>query len=293
MSDLILEADLHLRQPALIAGFMGWTDAAEASSRVVGFLRDTLHATRAGAIRGNDYYDLSSARPRVVIRGGVLRGLQYPGTTIYSWRNPRENGRDLLLLEAVEPNLRWPAYTEAVMDLVTRCDVHVLYSLGSLFDSVPHTRPPHISMAVAQAELRRTIDQLGVSPVSYEGPGSIHTMLLESCRARHLPGASFWGHVPAYAQLSWYPQVTLALLETVCNLLDVPIDLQELRSRAAQVDELLDQLVAADGDLARQVHDLERQHDKEEPPASLPSADAILRQVEELLRSAKLDDEHE
>ncbi|MDB5076839.1 MAG: hypothetical protein JWO42_3018 [Chloroflexi bacterium] len=290
MSDLILEADLQLQQPALIAAFTGWPDAVEASSRVVSFLREKLEATRVGTIRSDGFYDFASARPRVNIRGGVMRGLEYPGTIIYSWRNPEGPGRDLLLLEASEPNLRWPAYVDAILDLVTRCDVQAVYSFGSLFDGVPHTRPPHISMAVAQPELRRSMARLGLSPVNYEGPSSIHTALLDGCRTRRIPAANFWGHVPAYAQLSWNPRITLALLETVLALLEMPFDLQELRNQATQVDDLLDRLVEADSDLQRQVRGYERRHDKDAPTGSLPSADAILSQVEEFLRSSQEDD---
>jgi proteasome assembly chaperone (PAC2) family protein len=114
--------------------------------------------------------------------------------------------------------------------------------------------------------------------------------LLEGCQNQRIPAASFWGHVPAYAQLSWNPRVTLALLETVLALLEMRVDLQELRNQADQVDELLDRLVEGDSDLQRQVRGYERRHDKDAPTGSLPSADAILSQVEEFLRTTH-DDE--
>jgi proteasome assembly chaperone (PAC2) family protein len=177
-----------------------------------------------------------------------------------------------------------------VMELIKRFDVRAVYSLGSLFDGIPHTRPPRISMAVAQPELRRSLAALGLSPVNYEGPSSIHSALLEGCQNQRISAASFWGHVPAYAQLSWNPRVTLALLETVLALLELRVDLQELRNQATQVDELLDRLVEGDSDLQRQVRGYERRHDKDAPTGSLPSADAILSQVEEFLRTTH-DDE--
>jgi proteasome assembly chaperone (PAC2) family protein len=255
----------------------------------VDYLREKLGATRIATIQSDGFYDLSSARPQVVIRGGVMRGLEYPCTTIYAWRNPQDRGRDMLLLVGVEPGLRWPVYVDTVLDLVARCEARAVYSLGSLFDGVSHTRPPRVSMAAAQPDLRRSMGRLGLSAVNYEGPGSIHTALLDGCRKRNIPAASFWGHVPAYAQLSWNPRVTLALLETVLALLEMPLDLDDLRNQAAQVDDLLNRLVEADGDLQRQVHGYERRHDKDAPSGSLPSADAILSQVEEFLRTSQED----
>jgi proteasome assembly chaperone (PAC2) family protein len=291
MSDLILDIEPTVRHPVLLASFTGWCDAMEVSSRVVGFLRDTLHAGRIGSIRADDYYDLASTRPRVVLLGGVLRSLQYPGTTLYAWRNPKDSGSDLLLLEAAEPNLRWTAYVTAIMELVRQYEVEAVYSFGSLFDGVPHTRPPRVSLAVAQGGFQRTLAHLGLVLIHYEGPSSVHTALLHACRGQRIPAASFWGHVPAYAQLGWNPRVTLALLETVLGLLHLDLDLQDLRDQADQVDALLDRLVESDTDLRQQVDNYEQQYDRETRSEGLPNADAIVSEVEEFLRGSREDGE--
>ncbi len=291
MSDLILDLEPSVKRPVLLASFTGWCDAMEASSRVVGFLRDTLHAGRIGSIRADDYYDLASTRPRVVLVGGVLRSLQYPGTTLYAWHNPQEGGRDLLLLEAAEPDLRWTAYTTAIMELVRQYEVEAVYSFGSMFDGVPHTRRPRVSMAVAQGGLQRTLAHLGLALIHYEGPSSVHTALLQACRGQRVPAASFWGHVPAYAQIGWSPRVTLALLETVLGLLHLDIDLRELREQSDKVDALLDRLVESDAELQQQVDEYERRYDKETRTESLPNAESIVSEVEEFLRGSREDDE--
>jgi proteasome assembly chaperone (PAC2) family protein len=291
MSDLILDADPLLRRPVLLASFTGWSDAMEVSSRVIGFLRDTLPAARIGSIESDDYYDMANTRPRVVLKGGVLRSLQYPGTTLYGWRNLQGSGHDVLLLEAAEPSLHWPAYVATIMELVKRCEVEAVYSFGSLFDGVPHTRPPRISMAVAQAELRRTFAHLGLTLIHYEGPSSVHTALLQACRSQQIPAVSFWGHVPAYAQLGWNPRVTLALLETVLGLLHLDLDLQILRDQATQVDELLDRLVESDTDLQQQVHTYQQNYDRETPSEGLPNADSIVSEIEEFLRGSHESDD--
>ncbi len=156
---------------------------------------------------------------------------------------------------------------------------------------VPHTRPPRVSLAVAQGGLQRTLAHLGLVLIHYEGPSSVHTALLQACRGRRIPAASFWGHVPAYAQLAWNPRVTLALLETVLGLLHLDLDLRELREQADRVHQLLDRLVESDSDLQQQVDNFEQQYDKEAPSEGLPNADAIVSEVEEFLRGSREDDE--
>ncbi len=293
MSELILEEPLTLRRPVLVAAFAGWPDAAESSTRAVDFLRVVLDAGRAGAIAPDGFYDLTSTRPTISVRRGVVRGLEYPGTTLYAWHNEDSGGHDLLLLQGHEPSLRWPAYVEAVLEVVTRCDVQMIYSLGSLYDGVPHTRAVRTSMAVAQPELRRAMERLSLAAVNYEGPGSIHTAILDACRQRNVPAASFWGHVPAYAQVNWNPRVSLALLEVLLSAIELPFDLAPLRGKAAQVDDLLDRLVAADEDLQRQVRIYEQRYDGETSPAALPSAETILSEVEAFLRGGQQEPDQE
>jgi proteasome assembly chaperone (PAC2) family protein len=177
------------------------------------------------------------------------------------------------------------------MELVRRYEVEAVYSFGSMFDGVPHTRPPRVSMAVAQGGLQRSLAHLGLELISYEGPSSVHTALLQACKGRRTPAASFWGHVPAYAQLGWNPRVTLALLETVVRLLKLNLNLQELRDRAEQVDELLNRLVQSDADLQQQVYSYERQYDEQAQPESFPNAESIVSEVEEFLRGSHEDGE--
>jgi proteasome assembly chaperone (PAC2) family protein len=287
MSELILDSTIRLRRPALIAAFSGWSDAVEASTRAIDFLRTTLGAVRVGEIPPGDFYDMTSTRPHIAVRAGVMQSFAYPTATIYAWNNADRKGPDLVLLESAEPSLRWPDYVGMVNELLIRCNVRGVYMLGSLFDGVAHTRPPRVSMAVAQQELRRRLARFGATPVDYEGPGTIHTALLEGCARQGVPAASLWGHVPAYAQVSWNPRTTLALLEIVLQAIELPLNLDTIRGQAAQLDALLDRLVESDDDLRRQVEEYEQRHDQDATASSLPSAEAILSEVEEFLRGGQ------
>jgi proteasome assembly chaperone (PAC2) family protein len=287
---LVLKGSLNLRRPAVVAAFTGWPVAADAASRTVDALREMLGARPAGHIEGEDFYDLSTNRPIVAVRRGLARASRYPTTAIHAWQSPDDAVPDLLLLSGPEPNLRWREYIDLVLRLATQCEARVIYSLGSMFAAVPHTRPVRVAMAAAQVEERRRLERLSTVPISYEGPGSIHTAMLDTCRRRRVPAATLWGQVPAYAQLSWSPRVTLALVEVLRAALDLPLDLDGLRAKAGQVDALLDRLVQGDDDVRRTVHTYEQRYDGDPPPSSLPSAESIVSEVEAFLRGDQRSD---
>jgi hypothetical protein len=142
MSELQLDSALRLHRPVLIAAFSGWSDAVEASTRAINFLRTTLGAVRVGEIPPGNFYDMTSTRPHIVVRAGVMQSFAYPTATIYAWHNTDRRDGDLVLLESAEPSLRWPEYVATINDLLVRCDVRSVYMLGSLFDGVAGTPGP-------------------------------------------------------------------------------------------------------------------------------------------------------
>src|SRR5215218_4865240 len=48
---------------------------------------------------------------------------------------------DLLMLQGVEPSLRWREYTGMVIALARELGVRMIVTLGALLADVPHTRP--------------------------------------------------------------------------------------------------------------------------------------------------------
>ncbi len=286
LSDLIVHEQPELRAPRLVAAFSGWPDAAQVATRAVAYLREELHAARLAEVRGDDFYSFATSRPETVIRDGRIEALRFPTNAFDYWRNP-EAPEDLILFAGVEPHLQWHRYVGAVLDLAQAHGVTAIYLLGGLYDNVPHTRPVRISSVVEDEGLRQRLTEAGVVFSSYEGPSSLHTALVVGARARHLPVASLWGHSPGYAQVTWNPRVSCALLETLEQLLGVTVDLTEARRAATYLDEALDKLVARNAQVRALIRKLEQSYGPTESrrPKEPPRvSESILREVEEILR---------
>jgi proteasome assembly chaperone (PAC2) family protein len=286
VSDIVYHESVRLRSPRLVLAFGGWPDAAQVATRAASLLQEGLGATRFAEILADDFYDFTEARPTVVIRDGRIQGLSYPENDFYFWRNPGE-GSDLIVFVGTEPQLQWRRYVGAVLDLASAQGVTAIFALGGLYDNVPHTRPPRLSSVCESTALRERLAAIGVIFSDYEGPSSMHTALLAECRNRRLPAASLWGHAPSYAQLSWNPAVTVSLLDALGRLLDVQIDLDEVRSAATYLGKALDQLAAQDPEVSEMLAKLEASYGPEETrrPSEPPAvSEKILHEVEEILR---------
>src|ERR687895_444260 len=120
----------ELKTPVLVAAFQGWPDAGEVASGAVRYMVRNLAATRFAELSPEEFYVFTEPRPG-------QRGLRWPSNDFYYWANP-SGGRDLLLFLGREPNLRWGAYTSAVLDLAERCGSTLIVTLGGTYDAVSH-----------------------------------------------------------------------------------------------------------------------------------------------------------
>jgi hypothetical protein len=256
-----------------IAAFEGWNDAGEAASGVISHLGIAWQATPIAAIDPEDFYDFQVTRPVVEISEGRIERLVWPTTRLSVARAdgvPGTEGsdgtpghdtadggmgpaaavspasvtgldRDVVLVHGIEPNMRWRAYTDELVQGLTDLGVEMVILLGALLADAPHTRPVPVSIGASDSKLSGT--------VSAQSPS---------------------------------PKVTLALLRSVEDVLDVSLPQAELPEEARAWERGVDELAQQDSEVAEYVRTLEEAKDATDLPQA--SGDAIAREFERYLR---------
>lgn len=199
LSDAIqIEHLPDLEEPLLIAGFEGWGNALDISRGMVEYLIGKLKAQVFGKIDSDLFYRFDENRPLVKIEDGLLKDLSPPGGFFYS-ATRQLAGRDIILLKATEPSLRWYQFTEALVSLCKKTGVKTAFILGSMYDNVLHTDTV-VSGLVSNHELIPRLKEKKVMTVSYEGPGAIHSFIHEASKKQGIECISLWCHCPYYLQ---------------------------------------------------------------------------------------------
>src|ERR1017187_5935857 len=129
-----------LSAPAMVCAFRGWNDAGDAASSAVSFLASALEARRFARIDSEEFYDCQANRPCVQFDDRGKREIVWPTVEVFEAPAPRAP-RDLVLVQGVEPSMRWRAFSSHLVDLAEALGVQVVVSLGALLGDVPHTRP--------------------------------------------------------------------------------------------------------------------------------------------------------
>ena len=217
------------------------------------------------------------------------RTIRWPRNDFY-YHKPEEASRGLLLYVGTEPNLRWRAFSKIVTGVAEQCGVEFVVSLGSLLDAVPHTRDPKVTGRASSPDLTQKVEWLGIRNSGYQGPTGIHTAFMDACTKKGIPHASIWGHCPHYVNTSPNPRISHALLTRLRSLVDLDLDLEELRVAGESFQEEVSKAIDKESEVSAYVRRLEQRYDAaNEPETEVPSSEEMVQELEEFLKSQRQD----
>ncbi|EKF23522.1 PAC2 family protein, partial [Mycolicibacterium hassiacum DSM 44199] len=130
----------ELTDTIVVAAFEGWNDAGDAASDAVEHLDAIWEAKQILEIDDESYYDYQVNRPVIRQVDGVTRELVWPSMRISHCRPPGSN-RDIVLMNGVEPNMRWRTFCAELLAIADKLNVQTVVILGALLADTPHTRP--------------------------------------------------------------------------------------------------------------------------------------------------------
>ncbi|HET7738984.1 MAG TPA: PAC2 family protein [Tepidiformaceae bacterium] len=277
-----------LRSPIVILAFTGWSDTGTVSIDAAQRLIDHFNAERFLEVDPEDYYVFTDTRPTVSLTEEGLRELNWP--TNEAWAARLEGApNDLIIVKGSEPNFRWLTFANRFADAIMAHNPTLSCTIGARPAPTPHTRPIPVNGSSADPALAR---RFGLGPSRYQGPTGIVGVLHEVLRKRGLGLISLFANVPHYLNVSENPPGTLALLRALEPVIGMPAPVGDLEEEGVRFIERVEEASRGDDQIGGYIRTLEDQYGdtttfdepEQEATADLPSADDILRDVEDLLR---------
>jgi proteasome assembly chaperone (PAC2) family protein len=284
MADLIWSERPKLRAPVMACAFKGWNDAGEAATAALSFIRAHFDCSEVARIDPEEFFDFTAVRPTVRLTEGRTRRIEWPSNAICAAEVPGAEG-DLVLMEGVEPSLRWGRFTQAIVDVANELGARMVITLGALLADVPHSRPVTVTGIASDDSL---VEKLGFERTTYEGPTGIVGVLHHSLARAGVSSASLWASVPHYVAAAPNPKVALALLRAFEGTAGVAVEAAELEEAADNYERQVSAAVASDPEVKAFVERLESAMDEvqaESPQEeNLPSAETIASDFQRFLR---------
>ncbi|MBN1844391.1 MAG: PAC2 family protein [Sedimentisphaerales bacterium] len=255
-----------LVNPRMVLGFSGWMDGADISTGSLGYLIEQTDARRLAQIAPDEFYiynfpgsmEFSALfRPSVDLEDGLIRNLAEP-TNIFFY----DADNQLILFVGKEPNLNWHSYADCILGLAEQFACREIYFLGSFAGLVPHTREPRFSGSVSDETLKLALARYNIGLAQYSGPAGISTYLTRAAGTRGLHMLNLVAEIPAYVQ-GRNPRCIEAMLKRLAALLDIHVNLDDLRRQGDALEKKLDKVIEDRPELLEHIKKLEENYDKE------------------------------
>lgn len=263
----------ELTSPVLIAAFDGWVSAGGAGIATADHLAGD--GEPIAVFDPDTLFDYRVNRPTVDFRNGVLSDISWPTITL---RRRLIDGRDLLVLSGPEPNWRWQAFSNAVVDLAGRLGVVEHVSIGGIPWAAPHTRPTQV-ITTASSD-----DRIDIEADFPEGllrvPGAVVSVIEYAMADAGYPTLGLWARVPHYVAAVYSPAI-LAIVERLSRHLGVSIPLGSLVDDSAQQRVELDSAIEDRPEARAMIEQLEALADAADP---VVSGEQLAAEIERFLR---------
>jgi proteasome assembly chaperone (PAC2) family protein len=277
MSLVELRERPELRDPFLVVHLTGWTDAGMAGQTSAVFLRARWNARRLAAFDSDELIDYRARRPVVRLAFGAIERVTWSPIEL----SLGDAGvRDVILLTGPEPDLRWHAFTDAVIQVCRDLAIREVFGLGAFPAPSLHSDPVAVLGTSADPDLAGRLETVRAT---VELNAGIQTVLEERLYQAGIPATGLWARVPPYVAGGSHPPAALALVHTLARLAAVEVDTAELDAASKEHLEQVEQAVRERPQIAEfidQIRALVEQGDDDE---RIPSGDEIAAELERFL----------
>lgn len=256
----------RLSEATLVLAFTGWMDGGDVSTGTVRRLVDLLEARPVAEIDPEPFYiynfpgsmELAALfRPAIEIEDGLIKSIAMPAAIFYC--HPPAS---LVLFVGKEPNLRWSAFADAIVELVHEMGVRRMLFVGSFGGTVPHTREPRLHVTCSEADMLPEMELYALRRTAYEGPGSFASYLMTRAPGAGLRMASLAAEIPGYLQ-GPNPVCIEAVTRRLAKILRLPLDLAPLRAASTEWELAVSAAIEKDDDMAAKVREMEEAYDND------------------------------
>jgi hypothetical protein len=236
MEEIVFLSKPRLNNPILIATWPGIGEVALGAGR---YLRQGLETTEFARLNPLPYFDLAG----VFVEENVIQSPRFPQNTFHCWHDPK-GVHDLVFFEGeAQPSVSAYKLAHKVLDIAEDLGVGRVFTFAAAIVPELPSRP----RVWASATDPGLAEQLAKYEVVLRGDfyiAGMNGILLAVAKERGIEAICLLGETPRFLPPHrTNPVASLAILEVLTQLLDLPVDLSPLRSEARKAQQELERLV--------------------------------------------------
>ena len=249
-----------LRNPHAFATLRPWVDVGSVGRLTFRSLERHFQAQDLATLtKPGVFFDFTRYRPTIYNINGE-RQVTTPNVQVRYAYGPDEN--DFVFLHLLEPHLHGEGFVQSVVKLLEHLGIVRYCLIGAMSDMVPHTKPILVTGSATSQETLQTVRDLGIFSSSYEGPTSITSLISQQIASVGVETMGLMAHLPQYAQMDVDHVGRLRILEILCSIYGLDMNLERVQTRARQQHDEISAAMNRSPEVRTLVEQLEKQYDE-------------------------------
>lgn len=265
---------IELKDPMMVAG---WPGMGSVALGMVDYLRRKLKALRFAEIK----IDPMSVLDAVEIENGISKLPKPPSNTFYYSKDP-----DIIIFESEVQmaGIEGLRMLNKVLDVAQEFKVRRIYTGAAFPLPIGYKESSEVYGIVNKNNLRDLVTKNGIKLMETGHVSGLNGLLLGFAAQRQIEAMCLLATMPQYAISLPNPKASSAIIEILCRMLGIKIDLNELQEYIKDMEERMSLIE----DKVKDVFTIE-----EEAPESYPHEKKIpgyiMEKIEKLFVEAKQD----
>ncbi|MCU9993338.1 PAC2 family protein [Mobiluncus mulieris] len=280
-----------VRATVLLHHLHGAMDAGHAGRGLIEHLVDTLPAKTVATFNSDLLIDFRSHRPWLRFEDWHFSDLEMPEIKLDLLSD--DNDTNFLVLHGPEPDARWNAFVQTVLDLARTMGVKQIVGVAGMPAGVPHTRPTPVHMHGSNP---KSLPQQPRMQGEMTIPAGMDQLLEYALGEAGFDSLGIIAAVPYYLAEGDYPPAAAAIMQAVVSQTGLALPVGDVEAAATVTLGQINQMVDQASEAKVIVEMLEKNFDEAKPdaiietkPEPLPTADELGARLEEFLeRSDRL-----
>lgn len=276
----------------MVAMLSGFTDSGSTIGQISEHFFANLDNDIVLRFDNDELLDYRSRRPVLYFEKDHIES--YEPQTLAIYKVLDEADQPFLLLEGYEPDMRWEAFAQSMIELTKLLEVKSFTWVHAIPFPIPHTRPVGVTVSGNRNDM---IERFSEWKPQTQVPGNVIHLLEFRLSEQGLPIAGFVLLVPHYLADNEVPKAALAGIEMITAATGLVFPTDQLREEASKFDSKVETQVSENAELAKLVQTLEQGYASGEsgpsrapigkPTASPPTADELAEELEQYLTTMR------
>lgn len=237
MESIVFRKKPKLKNPYLI---VAWPGMGEVALRAATYLIEKLKAEEFAEVPPEDFFYLTGSD----VHSGVLTLPSLPYSKFHFWKNKGGKNDLIIFISDAQPDLQKAQdYCARIIQVAKLYAVKTVIGFAAMPQPIDHTQAPGVWMTATSEEISQGLKKFKFQVLNEGQISGLNGLFLGIAKQQGFGGFCLLGETPLYTIQIENPRASYAVLEGLCRVLNIQIDLSQLIEQGQAMEEQINKLL--------------------------------------------------